>query len=127
MPKQRKRAKKLNNKNNASALLKKNVSNKNNNIEKDDRYNPLDALADKFIDLSELRQKHRGPPPKGVLELELEALVFEDLYKSESGVRQNVRQNDNVSKQVESSAKEGEEFETPTENAENNVSFYHYI
>lgn len=126
MPKQRKRAKKLNN-NNASALLKKNDSNKNNNIEKDERYNPLDALADKFIDLSELRQKHRGSPPKGVLELELEALVFEDLYKSEGGARQNVRQKDNVSKQVESSAKEGEEFETPTENAENNVSFYHYI
>ncbi|CAB4406560.1 unnamed protein product [Rhizophagus irregularis] len=78
-------------------------------------------MPDKFIDLSELRQKHRGSPPKGVLELELEALVFEDLYKSEGGARQNVRQKDNVSKQVESSAKEGEEFETPTENAENNL------
>jgi hypothetical protein len=113
MPQQRKKAKKLNN-NNASAL-KKDFN--NNNIDKDEGNNPLDALADKFIDLSELRQKHRGPPPKGILELELEALVFEDLYNSEIDVRQNVKQEDSVSK-LPVSTKE-EELEIPTENAEN--------
>ncbi|GBB84798.1 hypothetical protein RclHR1_11370003 [Rhizophagus clarus] len=119
MSQQRKRAKKLNN-SNASALIKKDV---NNNVEKD-LYNPLDALTDKFIDLSELRQKHKGSPPKGILELELEALVFEDLYKPEIDAKQNVGQKDNVSKQKKKFPESGEKLEIPTEIANKDIPLH---
>src|SRR5436853_5273133 len=92
--KQKKRAKKPNN----EALTINNTNSMDNKAKKDDSYNPLDALADKFIDLNELRQRHRGSPPKGILELELEALVFEDLYNSKVEVSRNSEQKDNVPK-----------------------------
>ncbi|RIA95755.1 WD40-repeat-containing domain protein [Glomus cerebriforme] len=109
MPQQKKRVKKLNN----TTIIKINANDINNKAKKNDSYNPLDALADKFIDLNELRQKQRGPPPKGVMELELEALVFEDLYKSEIEVNQDAKQRDNASKQMENLSESTNENEDP--------------
>ncbi len=88
----RKKTKKLN-KESEATQLKIDDNEVNNESKKDVSYNPLDALSDKFISLNELQQKNKGVlPQKGILELELESLVFEDLYKSEGEVSQNVRQ-----------------------------------
>jgi hypothetical protein len=113
---QKKRAEKPNNE-----ALTINDNNSYNKAKKDDSYNPLDALSDKFIDLNELRQRHRGPPPKGILELELEALVFEDLYNSKVEVSRNAGQKNNVPKiteKLQESTNEDEGLETPTEKKE---------
>ncbi|CAI2168790.1 11953_t:CDS:10 [Funneliformis geosporum] len=83
----------------------------NNESKKSTSYNPLDALSDKFINLNDLQQKKKGIlPQKGILELELEALVFEDLYKPECEISLNAKQLDNTSKQ-EKFASENEESE----------------
>ena len=116
MPRQQKRTKKLNN----EALTKKDANDVKNTTKNDNTCNPLDALADKFIDLNELRQ-NKGPPPKGILELELEALVFEDLYNSNVEVSRNSGQKDNAPKKKEKlqeSTFEDEELEAPTEKTE---------
>src|ERR1043165_649605 len=115
MPQKQKRAKPI------SEALINDINSMNNKAKEDVSCNPLVALADKFIDLNELRQRHKGPPPKGILELELEALVFEDLYNSKAKASQNAGQKDNASKRIEKlleSINKDEELEGNAEKTE---------
>ncbi|CAG8630153.1 4732_t:CDS:2 [Funneliformis caledonium] len=119
--KQKKRSRKLN-KESDSTQLKVDDNKVNNESKKGTSHNPLDALSDKFINLNDLQQKNKGIlPQKGILELELEALVFEDLYKPESEINLNTRQLDNTTKQEKLSSEDEEESEADKDDMPSHV------